>query len=75
VVVTFPSARDLDDALVAENLRTSGILVQPLSWHRIRPGPPGIVIGYAAHSPDRLRQAVQMMAGPIGELSATPTAR
>ncbi len=75
VVVTFPSARDLDDALVAERLGTSGILVQPLSRHRIRPGPPGIVIGYAAHSPDRLRQAVQMMAGPIGELSATRTAR
>ncbi|MHC3430469.1 PLP-dependent aminotransferase family protein, partial [Streptomyces sp. DT18] len=25
-----------------------GVKVQPLSWHRVRPGPPGHVLGYAA---------------------------
>jgi GntR family transcriptional regulator / MocR family aminotransferase len=33
------------------------VLVHPLSWHRRLPGPPGLVIGYAAHTPDRLREA------------------
>ncbi|MGS0685020.1 MocR-like pyridoxine biosynthesis transcription factor PdxR [Nakamurella sp. GG22] len=75
VVVTFPAAVDLDDAVLAERLRAAGILVQPLSWHRIKPGPPGIVVGYAAHPPDRLRQAVEAMAAPIRELTARRTAR
>lgn len=75
VVVTFPAAPALDDALLAERLRAAGVLVQPLSWHRIRPGPPGIVVGYAAHPPDRLRQAVEVMAGQIRELTAAGTVR
>jgi GntR family transcriptional regulator / MocR family aminotransferase len=28
-----------------------------LSWRRRRPVPPGLVVGYAAHTPDRLREA------------------
>jgi GntR family transcriptional regulator/MocR family aminotransferase len=27
-----------------------GVKVQPLSWHAQRPGPPGLVLGYAANS-------------------------
>ena len=39
-----------------------GVLVQPLSWHRQRPGVPGIVLGYAAHPPDQLREAARRIA-------------
>jgi GntR family transcriptional regulator/MocR family aminotransferase len=34
------------------------VLVHPLSTHRITPGPPGLVLGYAAQAPDRIREAV-----------------
>jgi GntR family transcriptional regulator/MocR family aminotransferase len=56
LLVTLPGATT-DDTAMAEELRDAGVLVHPLSWHRRRPGPPGLVIGYAAHPPDRLREA------------------
>lgn len=56
VLVTLPDS-DVDDTVVADELRDAGVLVHPLSWHRRLPGPPGLVIGYAAHPPDRLRAA------------------
>ena len=47
------------DTDLAERILRAGVLVQPLSWHRMRPGPPGIVLGYAAHPPDQLREAAR----------------
>lgn len=55
LLVTLPAGVD-DDAL-ADDLREAGVLVHPLSWHRRLPGPPGLVLGYASHPPDRLREA------------------
>ncbi|MFF3849774.1 PLP-dependent aminotransferase family protein [Streptomyces sp. NPDC002328] len=37
--------RDVDLAAAALD---RGVKVHPLSWHRIAPGPPGLVLGYAA---------------------------
>lgn len=54
------------DAAVAGELLQRGVLVHPLSWHRQRPGPPGLVIGYAALSADRLREAARIVADVIG---------
>jgi GntR family transcriptional regulator / MocR family aminotransferase len=48
---------DVPDPVVAERAARVGVLVHPLSWHRQRPGPPGLVLGYAAQSPDRLAEA------------------
>jgi len=68
LLVTFPrpaSALDdtaLDDTVLVDELRTRGVQVHPLSWHRQRPGPPGLVLGYAAQSPDRLREAAAVIA-------------
>ena len=56
LLVTLPDA-NLDDVALADELRDAGVLVHPLSWHRRLPGPGGLVIGYAAHPPDRLRDA------------------
>ncbi|MCK9894951.1 PLP-dependent aminotransferase family protein [Frankia sp. AgB32] len=56
LLVTLPDER-MDDAALAERLHADGVLVHPLSRHRRRPGPPGLVLGYAAHPPDRLREA------------------
>ena len=56
---------ETDDTELAAAIRHAGVRVHPLSWHRIRPGPPGLVLGYAAHPPDRLRHAVQRMAAAL----------
>ena len=61
LLITFP-ALDLDDTVLAERIHRAGVLVHPLSWHRQRPGPPGLVLGYAAHTPDQLREAARRIA-------------
>ena len=56
LVVTLPDA-DVDDVALADELHDAGVVCLPLSWHRRRPGPAGLVLGYAAHTPDQLRAA------------------
>jgi GntR family transcriptional regulator/MocR family aminotransferase len=55
LLITLPD--DVDDVALADELQAAGVLVHPLSWHRRLPGPSGLVVGYAAHTPDRLRDA------------------
>ena len=62
LLIPFPGAPDLVDADLAEQAGRAGVLVHPLSWHRQHSGPPGLVLGYAAHPPDRLRDAVHRIA-------------
>ncbi|WP_432572169.1 MocR-like pyridoxine biosynthesis transcription factor PdxR [Kineococcus sp. SYSU DK005] len=50
------------DVEVAARAAEAGVLVHPLSWHRVRPGPPGLVLGYAATAPDALDEAVRRIA-------------
>ncbi|GIF69455.1 GntR family transcriptional regulator [Asanoa ishikariensis] len=60
LLITLPDrSGKVDDTDLAERIRQAGVLVHPLSWHRQRSGPPGLVIGYAAHPPDRLREAAR----------------
>ncbi|WP_245606986.1 PLP-dependent aminotransferase family protein [Pseudonocardia spinosispora] len=47
-----------DDVELAEAALASGVKVQPLSWHRQRPGPPGLVLGYGARTPTDIADAV-----------------
>jgi len=65
LVVGLPDG--VDDAAVAERALAAGVAVQPLSYHRLRPGPPGLVIGYAATAPDRLREGARLLAGAVRE--------
>ena len=53
--------RRVDDVELARRIGAAGVLVHPLSWHRHRPGPPGLVLGYAAQTPDRLREAARRL--------------
>ena len=55
----------MDDTELAERIHRAGVLVHPLSWHRQRPGPPGLVLGYAAHTPDQLREAARRIARAV----------
>ena len=63
LLITFPGwPGQAGDEPAASRIREAGVLVHPLSWHRQRPGPPGLVLGYAAHPPDRLREAARRVA-------------
>jgi GntR family transcriptional regulator / MocR family aminotransferase len=64
LLVTFPD-RSFDDVSAAASVLSAGVLIQPLSLHRCRPGPPGFVLGYAATTPDRLREAARLMAAAL----------
>jgi len=61
LLVTFPGLAGPDTELAEAILRT-GVLVHPLSWHRQRPGVPGILLGYAVHTPDQLHEAARRIA-------------
>jgi len=70
LLITLPDLPDdLDDTDLADAVRHAGVLVHPLSWHRQRPGPPGLVLGYAAHPPDQLHEAVQRLAATLARTS------
>jgi GntR family transcriptional regulator / MocR family aminotransferase len=63
LLITFPELTgQIEDTDLAERIHRAGVLVHPLSWHRQRPGPPGLVLGYAAHPPDQLRDAARRIA-------------
>jgi GntR family transcriptional regulator/MocR family aminotransferase len=64
LLITFPGrdGSDSSDVELAEAILETGVLVHPLSWHRQRPGVPGIVLGYAAHTPGRLHEAARRIA-------------
>jgi GntR family transcriptional regulator/MocR family aminotransferase len=47
-----------DDEEVAARALGEGVAVQPLSRNRSAPGAPGLVVSYAGHEPERLRDAV-----------------
>ncbi|GAB3974469.1 PLP-dependent aminotransferase family protein [Actinoallomurus acanthiterrae] len=49
-----------DTELAAEAL-ARGVKVQPLSWHRVRPGRPGLVLGYAASRPTDIAEGVAVV--------------
>ncbi|WP_432487080.1 MocR-like pyridoxine biosynthesis transcription factor PdxR [Kineococcus sp. SYSU DK018] len=59
LLVTLPHREPGCDVEIAERAAGLGVLVHPLSWHRLRPGPPGLVLGYAVSTPDGLREAVR----------------
>ncbi|MGQ0575619.1 MAG: PLP-dependent aminotransferase family protein, partial [Pseudonocardia sp.] len=62
LLVTLPGLDEPgSDAALADRARRAGVAVHPLSRHRISPGPPGLVLGYAAATPDRLREAARRL--------------
>ncbi|MEU3549697.1 PLP-dependent aminotransferase family protein [Streptomyces longwoodensis] len=73
LMVTFadgPGSRVPDTALAASAL-ARGVKAHPLSWHRLTPGPPGLVLGYAAGAAHEIEEGIAL----IGETLATlPTA-
>ncbi len=68
VVLRLPD--DIDDAVVSQRLAAAGIHAPALSGYTTLGTYPGLVLGYAATTPDRLRDAVREIA-----LIVTPDAR
>jgi GntR family transcriptional regulator/MocR family aminotransferase len=58
LLVTFPGL-DTPDTELADRILQAGVLVHPLSAHGPRAEAPGLVLGYAAHTADQLREAVR----------------
>ncbi|MEU0572512.1 PLP-dependent aminotransferase family protein [Nonomuraea sp. NPDC005983] len=67
LVITF--AADFADTGLAEAALLRGVKVQPLSWHRQRPGPPGLVLGYAANAPSDIEQGIATIATALRHLT------
>ena len=60
LMVTFTTP--IDDTTLAASAFTQGVKVHPLSWHRHHPGPPGLVLGYAANPPAALTEGITTLA-------------
>ncbi len=75
LLITFPGADGMPaDAELARRIHQAGVLVHPLSLHRLSPGPPGLVLGYAAHPPGELREAARRIAVAVGTTAVGTTA-
>ena len=68
LLITLPGAGD--DLELARRLEEVGVRVHPLSWHRRLPGPPGLVLGYAALPPDRLHEAARRIGAQLDRAPA-----
>jgi GntR family transcriptional regulator/MocR family aminotransferase len=53
-----PGRTDIDLAAAA---LARGVKTQPLSWHRQRPGRPGLVLGYAASTPAEIHDGIAVI--------------
>jgi len=70
LLITLPDLPgDLSDSDLADAARHAGVFVHPLSWHGQRPGPPGLVLGYAAHTPDLLNDAIRRLADVLSKMA------
>lgn len=65
LTVTFGDPRGFRDTDLAATALARGVKVHPLSWHRIGPGPPGLVLGYAAGPAHEIDEGIAV----IGDVS------
>ena len=63
----------LDDVAVAAAAARLGVGVDPLTPHRIAPGGPGLILGFARCDEARLEQGVIMITRVIAELRGGPS--
>ena len=68
LTITLPGSSRSEpcDVDVAERALAEGIKVHPLSWHRQRPGPPGLVLGYAGSTAGEIADGISTLARIIG---------
>lgn len=66
LMITFDHRPDLDDVALADRMLDAGVKAQPLSWHRQQPGPPGLVLGYAATPTAPITEAIMIIGRLLG---------
>jgi GntR family transcriptional regulator/MocR family aminotransferase len=59
--LTITFGGEVDDVALAAAALAEGVKVQPLSWHRQRPGRPGLVLGYAARTATEIAEGVALL--------------
>ena len=57
----LPGGMALSDIDLASAALARGVKAQPLSWHRLRPGQPGLVLGYAASTPAEIHDGIAVI--------------
>lgn len=67
LMVTFDGA-DFPDTALASAALALGVKAHPLSWHRVEPGPPGLVLGYAAGPVSDIEQGITLLAHALRRL-------
>jgi GntR family transcriptional regulator/MocR family aminotransferase len=73
LTVTFDApTHDVD---IARRALARGVKVQPLSIHRQLPGPPGLLLGYAARSPNDIEQGVATIAQQLNDVPSAHATR
>ncbi|MGW0769465.1 MocR-like pyridoxine biosynthesis transcription factor PdxR [Streptomyces sp. NPDC002676] len=74
LMVTFGDPRDgargsgFRDTDLAEAALAQGVKLHPLSWHRIAPGPPGLVLGYAAGPAHEIEEGIALIGTALRSL-------
>ncbi|HEY3003398.1 MAG TPA: PLP-dependent aminotransferase family protein [Kribbellaceae bacterium] len=66
LMITLPT--ETPDAELAAAAMRYGVKAHPLSWHRQRPGPSGLVLGYAASPPSDLESGIAALAAAVRPL-------
>jgi GntR family transcriptional regulator / MocR family aminotransferase len=57
------------DTTLAHRCLEAGVKVHPLTWHRQRPGAPGLVLGYATTSPDTISEGIAVIGRELTKLT------
>ncbi|WP_199264790.1 PLP-dependent aminotransferase family protein [Alcaligenes faecalis] len=66
----------IDDVAVAQRAMQEGVAVRPVStMYHAGEGPPGLILGLSAFSPEQMKEAAQKLAGIISELARPPKAK
>jgi GntR family transcriptional regulator / MocR family aminotransferase len=63
LMITFDAG--LSDVDLAAAALARGVKTQPLSWHRQRPGPPGLVLGYGASTATEITEGIAAIAAAL----------
>ncbi|PSL55968.1 hypothetical protein B0I31_104259 [Saccharothrix carnea] len=63
LLITFDDG--VSDTDLAAAALARGVKAQPLSWHRQRPGRPGLVLGYGASAPTDIVDGVAAIADAL----------
>ncbi|ONI89721.1 GntR family transcriptional regulator [Saccharothrix sp. ALI-22-I] len=63
LMITFDA--ELSDVDLAAAALARGVKTQPLSWHRQRPGPPGLVLGYGASTTIEITEGITAIADAL----------